>query len=310
MVAATSGRRVVMTAVPLTAQQTAPGRAIFCMTIAVALFTFMDGLIKWLGSSGYPTMQLVFFRSLFAFIPLSLVLFRGDWKAALKTRHPWAHAFRCAAGLGAMSGFFYAYTVMPLADAIAIGFAAPIFITVLSVPLLGEKVGPRRWTACLVGFAGMLFIVQPGPGLLESGALVAVLATVGYAAAAISVRRLARTETNVAIVFYFTLSATLASGAFLPWGWKTPDLPDFALLVLIGLLGGLAQLFMTEAFRRGEVALIMPFEYTAMIWSVGMGYFIWDQIPTLAVWTGSALVMASGCYIVYRETKLARLGRR
>lgn len=295
-----------MTATAISTDRGSPGRAIFCMTVAVALFTIMDGFIKWLGNAGYPTMQLVFFRSLFAFIPLSFVLFRGPWRRQLVTRRPWAHLIRCAAGLTAMAGFFYSYGVMPLADAIAIGFAAPIFITALSVPLLGEKVGLRRWTACLVGFAGVLIIVRPGPGLLQSGALVALGATVCYAVAAISVRRLARTETNVAIVFYFTLSTTLASAAFLPWQWVTPDLTDLGLLILLGLLGGTAQLFMTEAFRQGEVGLIMPFEYTAMIWSVGMGYFIWQEIPGLPVWLGSALVIASGLYIVYRETYLKR----
>jgi drug/metabolite transporter (DMT)-like permease len=290
----------------LPAIRSSPGRAIACMTIAVALFTIMDGFIKWLGSAGYPTMQLVFFRSLFAFLPLSVVLFRGPWRQQLVTRKPWAHLLRCLAGLTAMAGFFYSYSVMPLADAIAIGFAAPIFITALSVPLLGEKVGIRRWTACLVGFGGVLVIVQPGPGLLESGALFALGATVCYAVAAISVRRLARSDSNVAIVFYFTLCTTVVSAGFMPWQWVTPDWIDLGLLILLGLLGGTAQLFMTEAFRQGEVGLIMPFEYTAMIWSVGIGYFVWQEIPGLAVWLGSALVIASGLYIVYRETYLRR----
>jgi drug/metabolite transporter (DMT)-like permease len=286
-----------------------PGRAIACMATAVALFTIMDGFIKWLGGAGYPTMQLVFFRSLFAFVPLSIVLFRnGAWRAAVVTRRPWSHLLRCLAGCSAMAGFFYSYSVMPLADAVAIGFAAPIFVTALSVPLLGEKVGIRRWSACLVGFAGVLVIVQPGPGLLQSGALFALGATVAYAVAAIWVRRLARTEANVAIVFYFTLCTTLVSACFLPWQWVTPNLTDLGLLVFIGLLGGTAQLFMTEAFRHGEVGLIMPFEYTAMIWSVGIGYFVWQDIPGLSVWLGAVLVIAAGLYIVYRETHL-RKGR-
>ena len=297
-----------MTLAALPASRSSPARAIVCMTAAVALFTIMDGFIKWLGNAGYPTMQLVFFRSLFAFLPLSVVLFRGPWRQQLVTRRPWTHLVRCLAGLCAMAGFFYSYSVMPLADAIAIGFAAPIFITALSVPLLGEKVGIRRWTACLVGFVGVLIIVQPGPGLLQSGALVALGATVCYAMAAILVRRLSRSDSNVAIVFYFTLCTTLVSAGFLPWQWVRPDWTDLGLLIMLGLLGGTAQLFMTEAFRHGEVGLIMPFEYTAMIWSVGIGYFVWQEIPGLPVWLGSALVIASGLYIVYRETYLRKSG--
>ena len=281
-------------------------RGIAYMTIAVALFTIMDGFIKWLAEAGYPTMQLVFFRSLFAFLPLSLVLFRGPWRQALKVNDRRGHALRCLCGLLAMAGFFYAYKLLPLADAIAIGFAAPIFITALSVPLLGEKVGLRRWSACLVGFAGVLVILKPGAGLLESGALVALAATVFYALAAISVRRLSRTETNVSIIFYFTVSSTVVSACFLPFQWVTPDLPDLGLLILLGLLGGTAQLFMTEAFRLGEMSVVMPFEYTAMLWSVAIGWWVWGHLPGSTLWIGAALVIASGLYIVYRETRVKR----
>jgi len=291
-------------------QRSDAARGIFCMTVAVALFTIMDGFIKWLGEAGYPTMQLVFFRSLFAFVPLSFAVFRGSWRQTVAISNVRLQLLRCLAGLCAMSGFFYAYKVMPLADAVAIGFAAPIFITALSVPLLAEKVGVRRWSACLVGFAGVLVIVQPGAGMLESGALVAIAATVAYSFAAIAVRLLARTESNTSIVFYFTLTTTLASGAFMPFQWVTPDTTDLALLILLGLLGGTAQLFMTEAFRATEVAIIMPFEYTAMLWSVGIGYAVWDQIPGLNVWGGAFLVMLSGLYIVYREAYLKRAVRR
>ncbi len=281
-------------------------RGIAFMTVAVTLFTIMDGFIKWLAEAGYPTMQLVFFRSLFAFLPLSLVLFRGPWRAAIKVTDRRGHLLRCATGILAMAGFFYAYKLLPLADAIAIGFAAPIFITALSVPLLGESVGIRRWSACLVGFAGVLVIVRPGAGLFESGALVALAATLFYALAAISVRRLSRTESNVSIIFYFTVSTTVISACFLPFQWVTPDLGDLGLLICLGLIGGTAQIFMTEAFRVGEMSVIMPFEYTAMLWSVGIGWWVWGHLPGPTLWIGAALVIASGLYIVYRETRLKR----
>jgi drug/metabolite transporter (DMT)-like permease len=284
-------------------------RGIVCMAIAVLLFTFMDSAIKWLGEAGYSTAQLVFFRAFFAFLPLSLVVFRGPWREALRIRDWKGHAIRCLSGGISMAGFFYAFKVMPLSDVIAIGFAAPIFITALSIPLLGEHVGIRRWSACLVGFAGVLVILQPGAGMLESGALIAVGATFFYAIAAISVRKLSRTETNAAIIFSFTLSVTLVSAGFLAFDWVTPkSFFDLGLLILLGLLGGTAQIFMTEAFRATSISIVMPFEYTAILWSVGLQYLIWQSVPGLNLWLGAPLVIASGIYIVWREAALRGRG--
>ena len=280
-------------------------RGIAFMAIAVMVFSFMDAVIKWLGEAGYPTMQLVFFRSFFAFLPLSLIIFRGSWRSALAINDWKGHAVRCFSGGISMAGFFYAFKVMPLADVIAIGFAAPVFITALSIPLLGEHVGIRRWTACLIGFGGVLVILRPGPGLLESGALVALGATFFYAVAAISVRKLSRTETNASIIFSFTLTCTIASAGFLPFQWVAPaSLFDLALLISLGLLGGTAQLFMTEAFRATAISIVMPFEYTAILWTVSLQFLIWHAVPGLNLWLGAPLVIASGIYIVWREAAL------
>jgi len=298
-----------MTVASLPAATSNARRGIAFMTVAVMLFSFMDAVIKWLGEAGYPTSQLVFFRSLFAFVPLSLVIFRGSWRKALAINDRRGHLLRCLCGGISMAGFFHAFRVMPLADVIAIGFAAPVFITALSIPLLGEKVGVRRWTACMVGFAGVLVILRPGPGLLESGALIALGATFFYALAAISVRRLSRTETNTSIVFTFTLTCTLASACFLPFDWVEPaSLYDLCLLISLGLLGGTAQIIITEAFRSASISIVMPFEYTAILWTVALQYFIWYSVPEINFWLGTPLVIASGIYIVWREAALK--GRR
>lgn len=296
-----------MSVASLPAPTSGARRGIGFMTVAVMVFCFMDAVIKWLGEAGYPTSQLVFFRSFFAFLPLSLVIFRGSWRSALVINDWKGHAIRCLSGGISMFGFFYAFKVMPLADVIAIGFAAPVFITALSIPLLGEHVGIRRWTACLVGFAGVLVILRPGPGLLESGALIALGATFFYAIAAISVRKLSRTETNASIIFSFSLTATVVSACFLPFEWVQPkSLFDLALLISLGLLGGTAQIFMTEAFRATSISIVMPFEYTAIIWTVIMQYLIWHSVPGLYFWLGTPLVIASGIYIVWREARLKR----
>lgn len=285
------------------AARSTAARGIAFMVLSVGLFAVMDGLVKWLGA-GYPTMQIVFFRSLFAFVPLAVFVFRDGIGPALRVRDPLGHALRCAIGIVAMTVFFYAYANMPLADVIALAFAAPVFVTALSAPLLGERVGPRRWSAVLVGFGGVLIMVQPGSGLFDPLAGLVLFGTVFYALAMIMVRKLARTESNTSIVFYFTLACTLLAAGFLPFQWVTPGWIDLALLIAVGLIGGLAQITMTVAFRHADVAVIMPFEYSAMIWAVAIGYFIWGELPGLNIWIGVAVVMASGLYIVYRESNL------
>lgn len=278
-------------------------RGIAFMILAVGLFAVMDALVKWLGQ-GYSTVQLVFFRSLFAFIPLAFLVFRSGLREALIMRSPLGHLLRSLVGIVSLGTFFYAFIHMRLADAVAITFAAPLFVTALSVPLLGEKVGLRRWSAVLVGFVGVLVMVQPGAGVFQQIALVPLCGTVFYALAVIMVRKLSRTESSASIVFYFTLSCTLASAALLPFHWITPGPLDLALLIAVGIIGGMAQITITKAFRLADVAVIMPFEYSAMIWAVFLGFFIWGEVPGLNIWVGVTIVMASGLYILYREASL------
>ena len=279
------------------------GRAIALMILGVGLFSIMDALVKWLGES-YPTVQLVFFRSLFAFIPLGFLVFRDGVSQALRMNDRQGHLLRATVGVIALWAFFYAFAHMPLADVIAITFAAPVFVTALSVPLLGERVGLRRWCAVLVGFLGVLIMVQPGAGVFQTVALVPLGGVVFYALAMVFVRKLSRTETSASIVFYFTLACTLVSGAALPFSWVTPEPWDWALLVALGLIGGMAQITFTRAVSLADVSVIMPFEYTAMLWAVVLGFFIWGEVPGNNIWIGVAIVMASGLYILYREASL------
>ncbi|SMF83339.1 Permease of the drug/metabolite transporter (DMT) superfamily [Tistlia consotensis] len=276
------------------------------LVLAVGLFSIMDAAVKWLGA-GYPTLQIVFFRSFFAFVPLGVMIWRvGGLSQALLVRNPLDQALRCLFGLTSMVLFFYSYSEMRLADAIAIGFAAPVFVTALSMPLLGEAVGWRRWLACLVGFGGVLVMLKPGAGTFEPAALAALLGTLTYALAILWVRKLSKTESNVSIVIYFTLTTTLISGLALPFVWITPSLPDLALLIGVGILGGIAQIVMTQAYRLAEVSVLVPFDYTAMVWATGLGWLVWGEIPGANIWIGFALVLVSGLYIVQREAQLRR----
>jgi drug/metabolite transporter (DMT)-like permease len=281
-------------------------RGIASMLLAVAIFSCMDALIKWL-SATYPTIEIVFFRSAFAFLPLLPALASGG-RAALRTRRPLVQAGRAALGLVSMIAFFYCFRVMPLADVFGIAFSAPIFVTALSVPLLGERVGIRRWSAVVVGFIGVLVILRPDSGLLASASWIALFATVLYALGQIFVRDLTKTETTTCIVFYVTFTTTIASGIAMPFYWVTPSLADAPLLAAVGILGGLAQLAFTRAFRLAPAAVISPFDYTGLLYASVIGYYVWGDVPTVIFLVGAGIVMASGLYILYRETKLARRG--
>jgi drug/metabolite transporter (DMT)-like permease len=272
------------------------------MVLAVSLFGGMDALVKWL-TAGYPTVQIMFFRSLCAFPPiLVMVLRQPGGFALLRTQRLAGHALRSVFGCCAMLCFFYSYSFMPLADVTAIAFSAPIFIACLSVWLLGERVGLHRWSAIVVGFIGMLVIVRPGLGMAQSGAMVVVLATALYALAIIQIRKLSRSEPTVSVAFWFTAFCTLATGLALPFYWVTPSWSDLPLLVAVGLLGGMAQLCMTRGYALAPASVAAPFDYTHLLWSVLFGWYIWGDFPDVQTWIGCAIVIASGLYILYRET--------
>jgi drug/metabolite transporter (DMT)-like permease len=280
-------------------------RGIASMLLAVAISSCMDALIKWL-SATYPTIEIVFFRSAFAFLPLLPALASGG-RAALRTRRPLTQAGRAALELVSMVSFFYCFRMMPLADVLGIAFSAPIFVTALSVPMLGERVGIRRWSAVIVGFLGVLVILRPDAGVFASASWIALFATVLYALGQIFVRDLTRTETTTCIVFYVTLTTTIASASAMPFVWVMPSPTDAVLLVAVGILGGLAQLAFTRAFRLAPAAVVSPFDYTGLLYASVIGYYVWGDVPTVTFLVGAAIVMASGLYILYRETKLAAL---
>jgi drug/metabolite transporter (DMT)-like permease len=292
-------------------------RGILLMMLSVLLFSSMDAMIKW-ATRDYPTGQIVFFRNCLAFVPVLLFFWRGGSAMTLRTSRLGGHLIRGVVGVASMFFFFLAFGLLPLADTIALGMSGPIFLTALSVPLLGEHVGIRRWSAVLVGFAGVLIMVRPGSGVFELEALTAIAGAFFYALAMVSIRRLSRTEPAGTIVFYFTLFAmiaglltlplaALAPGWIDPWVW--PDAFGWALLIGIGLLGGTAQLALTYAFKLAPVAVIAPFEYGSLLFGVLLGLLIWHEVPDRYILLGAALVVASGLYILYRETKLRRLPR-
>jgi drug/metabolite transporter (DMT)-like permease len=271
------------------------------MMVAVFLFAVMDAMIKWQGAV-YPVLQIVFFRSAFGLL-ISIGPVIRDGRRLLATQRPWLHLARALLGFGALFCFFEAFVLMPFADVYAISFASPLFITALSVPFLGEHVGWRRWTAVGVGLAGVLLMIRPGAGVFDTAALIALAGTACYALAMILVRVLARTDSNIAIVFYFGIMATFLSGITLPFVWVTPTWLDLLWLALIGIIGGGAQLILTQSFRMAPVSLLTPFEYVAMLWAVLFGWLFWNELPDEYFYAGASLVVAAGLYILHRETR-------
>lgn len=275
------------------------------MVLSVAIFCVMDALVKALSQTYHP-FQVAFFRSLFALAPIGVMVAARGGMRILATRRLAGHAARSIVGVAALLMFFYSFAHLKLADVVAIGFAAPLFITALSVPLLAEKVGWRRWSAVLVGFAGVVLVVNPGSGVLDPVALVALSAALFYAFAVVVIRKLSATESNAAIVFYFSVAATVVCGAMMPFLWIQPSPGHLALLALIGLLGGSAQYVMVEAFRWAPVSVLAPFEYTAIFWSLGFGYFAFGETASAVMLAGVAIIAASGLYILHRETRRSR----
>jgi drug/metabolite transporter (DMT)-like permease len=286
--------------IPRSATARQNGAGIGFMLLAVMLYGCMDALIK-LEAARYPVIEVVFFRSLFALLPLALLIMRGGGWRALATKQPRLQAVRAVIGFVSLVCFFEAFALMPLADVVAIGFAAPMFVTALSVPLLGEHVGWRRWSAVLLGFVGVLIMVRPGSGLIGVGAVVALLGTLTYALSIINIRRLSATDGAAPTVASFTCLSVLAAGSAMPFIWVTPTPADWCLLVATGLLGGTGQIAFTRAFALAPPVIVAPFDYANMLLATTLGYLIWGDVPTLPVLVGAAVVIASGLYIVYRE---------
>lgn len=279
------------------------GRGILAIIFAVFFFSAADTLAKWLGHQGYPPAEIVFFRYLFGLLPV-ILLIRKFGIDALRTRRPFLHAFRACLIFTALVLFFWGLKFMPLAESIAVAFIAPLFVTALSVPLLGEHVGPRRWCAVIIGFIGTLVVLQPGTAAFQIEAMLIVGSALLFSIAMILTRRMSRTETSISMFTYSTIGAGLISVPFLGLAWQPPDLDHLFAFALLGFVGGTAAYLIIIAYRNASASVIAPFDYTALIWTSLSGWLIWNEQPGLAVWIGASIIILSSLYIARRETKL------
>jgi drug/metabolite transporter (DMT)-like permease len=287
--------------------QSSPVRAMIFMLAAVACFALVDASAKWL-TTGYSIVQILFFGRLVGpFFAIWLAWRSNRGMSDIRTARPWLHLLRTMLALMSIGTYFYALKLLPLAEAVSIGFSAPLFMAVLSIPLLGEKVGPRRWAAIVIGLIGVVVILRPGMVPFSLGAASAVVSGILYALALICSRKLSATESLPSLMFWFSVIALVATGLVLPFNWTTPARGDLIPIAVVALLTTFAQLFLTQAFRYGEVSLIAPLEYTALVWGVTYGWLIWGELPDALVFIGAGIMIASGIYLVHREHKLGKI---
>jgi drug/metabolite transporter (DMT)-like permease len=295
------------------------GLAILIKLLSVLLFAVMSALVRFVGDA-VPVGQVVFFRSLFAIVPVVLIYsWRGEISAAVRTGRPLGHLTRGLISVASMFLNFAALARLPLVDATAISFAAPLVTVALAAVILHERVRAYRWSAVAVGFAGVMVMLWPyldvkslvGAGSIETtiGAACAVTAAFTNAGAVIQTRRLTDSETTASIVFYFSLICTLAGAATLPFVWVAPSAPQLAALIAIGVIGGLSHLFLTESYRYAPASVVAPFDYVALLWAFFFGYVLFGEVPTIYVYVGAAVVAASGLFVIWRERELARRRR-
>ena len=276
----------------------------FYMFISVCAFSLMDVIVKW--SEDYPVGQVLFFRGFCGIIPILFLIPKDRYLDFYKTTRPFLHFKRCLAGLIALVSIFVALRNLPLATVVSISFAAPIFITIFSIFLLKEKVGIYRWLAVLVGFVGIIFITEPGFSSLNLYYIYPIIFCLGLSYVAIAIRKLSSTEPAWLISFFFSFSIMLLSFLSFYQGWILPSLIDLFLLSMVGILGGLANLWLSQSYKYSEVSLVSPLKYLGLVFAIIFGYFIWNEIPTFKTLLGALLVIFSSIIIFRREMYLKK----
>ncbi|MCC5968642.1 MAG: DMT family transporter [Pararhodobacter sp.] len=288
-----------------------PVRGILLKIASVLVFIVMASLIKYTADT-VPPGEAVFFRSLFAMpVILAWLSWRHELGTGLRTAQPMGHVWRGLVGTMAMGLGFAGLAFLPLPEVTAIGYAAPILVVIFAAMFLGEHVRLFRISAVAVGLVGVLIVLSPrlsiGADLSHAEALGAVLVLGGAVFAALAqifVRKLVATESTSAIVFYFSLTATVLSLITLPFGWVMPTPGQAALLVLAGLLGGVGQVLLTSSYRHADASVIAPFEYVSILFALAIGYWVFSEVPSLTMLGGAALVVAAGIMIIWRERQL------
>jgi drug/metabolite transporter (DMT)-like permease len=272
--------------------------AIGLVLLAVALFSAMDAMSKILAAD-YDPIEIVWGRYLAILAMLAPAALRRP--RLLLTAQPMLQAVRGVCVLASALLFIAGLARLPIADATAIGFASPLLVTALSIPMLGEEVGVRRWSAVVIGFLGVLIIVRPGSGAVGAAALLPLLSAVCWAMSLVVTRRMRRADTPLTTLLYSTAIGFVLSGAALPFVWHVPTISAATMLVAMGVLSASGQYLLIAGLTRGDASLLAPFTYSQIVWATLTGYFVFGTVPSSWTWCGAAVIVGSGIYIAHRE---------
>ena len=274
------------------------------MFLSVCAFSIMDLIVKW--SDTYPLGEVLFFRGFFGVLFYFFIIPKQRVKNFYYTKRVGLHFLRCVFGLIALIAIFIALRNLPLATVVSISFAAPIFTTIFSIFFLSEKVGFYRWLAVFVGFFGIIIITEPGFSSLNIYYIYPIIFCLGLSYVAIAIRQLSTTEPVWLISLNFSAAITIVSLFTIPFGWIMPNVQDLFLLSLIGVFGGVANLWLSQSYKFSEVSLVTPLKYLALVFAIIFGYFIWDEVPTIKTLSGALLVIISSIIIFRREIILKK----
>ena len=279
-------------------------KAVLYMVGSVICFSTMDLIVKYLDE--VPFGQVLFMRFFFGMIPIFFLIPKEKIFTFYKTKRPGLHTFRAVSGTIAIIALFIALRNLPLAEVISLTFTGPLFVTIMSVIFLSEKVGIRRWSAVGIGFVGMLFIVRPAFEDMNLYYIFPILFSLGFANVAISIRSLSKTEPNYLIAFYFSLLSLLVGLGTIFNGWIWPTTYETFLFITLGLSGGIANLLLTQSYRLADASLVSPLKYLSLVVAVSAGYFIFSEVPKLITLFGAGLIVISSFIIFRREETLKK----
>ena len=268
---------------------------------AFGLYATHDVFVKSLGAT-YSPFQIVFFSVLLSFPLVTLMLMRDTTKDTLIPVHPWWTALRTASAVVTGGSAFYAFSVLPLAQVYAILFAAPLIITVLSIPILGERVGIHRWGAVVVGLLGVIVVLRPAAEPLGLGHAAALTAALGSSLTAVIIRKIGRDERSAVLLLYPMMANAAVMGALLPFVFVPIGGTEFAMFAAMAAFGFAGGLLIIGAYKSGDAAIVAPMQYSQILWAAGYGFAYFDEFPDLWTWIGAAVIIASGIYIVLRES--------
>ncbi len=283
-------------------------RGIACMAAAVFIFAIMDALLKGI-SSRYGPLQVACLRSISSWLfLLPPIAWAGSWRA-LRPSNPQLHLLRAVLGIGMLASFVYAVHRLSLAQTYSVFLTAPLLMTALSVPILGEKVAGKRWLAIVFGLCGVLVILKPWGhnDFSMIAAAAAGLATICYSLSALTVRRLGRGNSSMSMVFWYLLLVGIGSGVLASADWRPVPAADWGWLIGIGVTGALGQMWLTDAFRRAPPAVVGPFEYTSILWAFAIDWIFWSASPSSSLIVGACIVVASGIVVIVDERRLGQL---